>query len=331
MNSMAKILAVFMLLLLAAPSLRAENLPTAPFSSCVNLSNALEAPREGEWGYTIRHRDIALIAKAGFDAIRIPIRWSAHTGETPPYTIDPAFLSRVDEVVASVIESGLFAIINLHHFREIMEDPEGQEARLLSIWKQLSAHYASWSDQLVFEVLNEGSGNLTDADMDHLNIAALQTIRIKNPDRWVVLGTAKWGGLEGMLAGAPPKDQRLMASFHYYEPFAFTHQGAGFVDPPLPTGQKWGNAEDRKRVADHMAQAAEFGAKRGLPVFLGEFGVYREVPLETRAAWIETVRKQAEAQDIPWCHWGFAADFRSYELSQERWIVPVTSALGMPR
>jgi hypothetical protein len=52
----------------------------------VNLGNALEAPKEGEWGVTLREEYFHLIAEAGFDSVRIPIRWSAHAALTEPPT-----------------------------------------------------------------------------------------------------------------------------------------------------------------------------------------------------------------------------------------------------
>ena len=62
----------------------------------INLGNALEAPREGDWGVVLQADYFTRIAKAGFQTVRIPIRWSAHTGDVPAYKIDPDFFNRVD-------------------------------------------------------------------------------------------------------------------------------------------------------------------------------------------------------------------------------------------
>ncbi|MEO1642559.1 MAG: cellulase family glycosylhydrolase, partial [Pseudomonadota bacterium] len=73
---------------------------TSPIQKCMNLGNALDSPeREGEWGYTIRRQDMVRLRADGFDTVRIPIRWSTRAGTRAPYTIDPDFLARVDEVV----------------------------------------------------------------------------------------------------------------------------------------------------------------------------------------------------------------------------------------
>src|SRR4051794_5156336 len=51
----------------------------------INLGNMLEAPAEGEWGLTVRTEYLDLIRAAGFDSVRVPIRWSAHTGAQQPF------------------------------------------------------------------------------------------------------------------------------------------------------------------------------------------------------------------------------------------------------
>jgi endoglucanase len=58
-----------------------------------NLGNALEAPNEGEWGVTLQEAYFELIRNAGFNYLRIPIKWSAHALTAAPYTIDTVFLT----------------------------------------------------------------------------------------------------------------------------------------------------------------------------------------------------------------------------------------------
>jgi aryl-phospho-beta-D-glucosidase BglC (GH1 family) len=82
-----------------------ELIPSDPFElneamqQGINLGNALEAPQEGDWGMVIMEEYIHEIAEAGFDAIRIPIKWNAHADYETPYVIDPAFFHRVDEII----------------------------------------------------------------------------------------------------------------------------------------------------------------------------------------------------------------------------------------
>ena len=91
--------------------------------NCVNMGNMLEAPIEGEWGTVVAEHYFSAIAEAGFDTVRIPIHWSGHTDTRAPYTIDPIFLARVDEVIGWALDANLQVILNVHHYYEIMDTP----------------------------------------------------------------------------------------------------------------------------------------------------------------------------------------------------------------
>ncbi|MBS3770990.1 MAG: hypothetical protein KGY69_12130, partial [Bacteroidales bacterium] len=45
----------------------------------INLGNALEAPSLGEWGVELKEEYFEMISEKGFNSVRIPIRWNAHT------------------------------------------------------------------------------------------------------------------------------------------------------------------------------------------------------------------------------------------------------------
>ena len=70
-----------------------------PVGKCVNMGNMLEAPNEGDWGRAIQDSDMTIIRAAGFDTIRLPVRWSAHALAAAPYTLDAVFLARKSLVV----------------------------------------------------------------------------------------------------------------------------------------------------------------------------------------------------------------------------------------
>src|SRR5438045_3526598 len=82
----------------------------------MNLGNALEAPGEGDWGVILKEEYFRLIKDAGFDTVRIPVRWSAHAGHRPPYSIDECFFNRVDWAVFSALETNMNVVINIHHY-----------------------------------------------------------------------------------------------------------------------------------------------------------------------------------------------------------------------
>lgn len=147
----------------------------------VNLGNALEAPAEGEWGMVIEEEYLQLIKDAGFEAVRIPIRWNAHALDNPPYQIEESFLERVDEVAGWALERDLMAVINIHHYNELMEQPTAHKERFLSIWRQIARHFEEAPDKLLFEVLNEPHNNLTTTLWNEYMAAVIGVIRETNP------------------------------------------------------------------------------------------------------------------------------------------------------
>ena len=300
---------------LALAACTAQAVPPAhdmPVARCMNLGNALEAPMEGEWGLVIQESDFAAIAREGFDTVRLPVAWSEHLGEGD--VIDPAFLARVDEVIRWGLDRGLNVIVDVHHFWELNADPQANLPRLHHIWAQLSEHYRDWPDGLIFELINEPHDNFTQAMVNRFNAEAVRGIRLSNPDRWIVAGGAHWGGVtpfteDAEVGFAPVTDTRVIATFHSYTPFDYTHQGAHWMDDAPKVGREF----KRSDVADmrwEMEQAARFRARTGMPILLGEFGAYiRTLPQTERAEYAKIMRREAEAAGIPWCYWDWKTEF----------------------
>jgi endoglucanase len=299
----------------------------------VNLGNALEAPREGEWGMVLQEEYFELIRDAGFDTVRIPIRWSAHAGREAPYTIDPAFFQRIDWAVEQALSRDLVAVINMHHYIEMMVAPAEHRERFLAIWRQIAEHYRDYPPTLYFEILNEPNDRLTPRLWNEYLREALAVIRESNPDRMVVIGTAEWGGLRGLRSlTVPEDDEHLIVTFHYYEPFQFTHQGAEWVDGSTRwLGTTWrGTAREKEAVRRDMDEATEWGQRHSLPIWMGEFGAYSRADNESQLLWTAFVTREAEARGISWAYWEFGAGFGVYDRAARRWRPDLLEALIPP-
>jgi len=297
-------------------------------SRCMNISGALEAEYEGQWGYTVAFGHIDAIAEAGFDTIRLPVRWSAHLDAAD--RIDPVFLARIDDIVDHALTRDLTVIVDVHHFEAFMADPEGRLPQLQAIWRQLAEHYAAYPDTLVFEILNEPTDRVSAAQVNTVNAQLLQTIRAVSPERWVILASARWNNIEGLVqTGVPANDPRVMTTVHYYSPFDFTHQGAPWANRPR-TGLAWGGPADEAELARDFDIVARYAEAQNVPVLVGEFGVYYEVPEHLRARWAGAVRAAAEARGLAWCYWGFGTTLRAYDRRAEAWIPEMREALVGP-
>ncbi|MEM7256945.1 MAG: glycoside hydrolase family 5 protein [Pseudomonadota bacterium] len=225
------------------------------FSRGVNLAGDFEVSPRGSWGAPIQDNYFDLIADAGFDHVRIPIRWTAHTGAAPQFRIDPAFFRQVDALLDNAERTGLSVIINTHHFEALNEAPVRHRAQLLAIWKQISTRYRNRPLTVAFEINNEPAGAF-DAQPELWNAMAAETlevIRHTNPRRWIMIGPVGFNHPEHLETLVLPDDKRLIATVHLYDPTGFTLQGAPWMQPSPPTGITWSGAETTINTPWHIA------------------------------------------------------------------------------
>ncbi|MFZ6026901.1 MAG: glycoside hydrolase family 5 protein [Chloroflexota bacterium] len=297
----------------------------------VNLGNALEAPREGEWGVTLKEEYFQVIAEAGFDSVRVPIRFSEHADSQPPYTIDPELFARIDWVLENAQKNNLVAVVDMHHYLEVMEDPAGHHERFIALWQQIAERYQDMpTDEVYFELLNEPNGSLYGETWNQLVADTLAVVRQTNPDRPIVIDPGGWASAAQLALLALPEDDRnLIVTFHYYLPFQFTHQGAEWVDNSDPwLGKTWeGNTMDRRLMNTDFMQAADWGKQNNRPIYLGEFGAYQKADLDSRVRWTDAVARLAEQYGYPWAYWEFCAGFGVYDPAAEAWREPLLVAL----
>jgi len=296
----------------------------------VNLGNALEAPDEGDWGYRIEADHLSAIADAGFDGVRLPVRWDVHALDASPYSIESPFMERVAQVVQHALDRQLKVQLDLHHYDAFSDaGPRSQHrVRYLALWKQIAAHFAGAPPALIFEPFNEFHGlSWAPGEVDALQAEVVSVIRTTNATRTIVLGPGQWQSLDGLRAWQPPEGANLAASFHYYEPGGFTSSDGAWLPHPTHYGRLWGTDEDRGAIHDHMAIAAAWAAQYHVALQLGEFGVNRMLPVEQRAFWTRTVREACEANNIGWCIWDFAGEFPIWDKAQRRFIPEILAAL----
>lgn len=296
----------------------------------VNLGNALEAPKEGEWGVMLEEDFFRIIKVGGFQSIRVPIRWNAHALEQPPYTIDPAFFERVDWVLAQAHAQNLNVILNIHHYNELIEDPAGHKDRFLAIWRQIAEHYYDEPDSVYFELLNEPNGNMNSIAWNQLLAEAIPVVRETNPNRTIIIGPGNWNAFDQLPSlKLPEEDRNIIVTFHYYLPFHFTHQGAEWAEgADAWLGTTWTGSESEKgELTRHLDAAAAWAKENNRPLFLGEFGAYSKADMESRARWTAFLAREAEERGISWAYWEFGAGFGVYDRGAQRWVEPIYKAL----
>ncbi len=301
----------------------------AQLGACVNLANYLEAPNEGDWGPALRDSDLVDIAAKGFETVRFPVRFAGHQQLTAPYTIDPAFLDRAEHIVDTARAQGLRVILDNHNYDELMANPAAEHDRFVALWKQVAERFQGKDADVWFELMNEPYGSLTNSRLPALYADAIAEIRATNPTRPVVVGGQSYSGINSLATFDVESDAYLIATFHYYDPFGFTHQGAPWITPVQPTGVTYGSAADASQLAADVQKARDYMARTGRPLFLGEYGVYEGVPLAQRAAYYEAVTDAFHAADIDGCVWGYQNTMPFRDYATGNWYDTLLDAIGL--
>ncbi len=287
----------------------------------INFGNKLESPKGQLWGPGLEAWNFTRAKEGGFDSVRLPIRWHEYAANTSPYTIEAEFLDRVDWAINQTLANHLAVVINMHHYNPLFAEPQAEKAKFLALWQQIAERFQDVpNDRVVFEILNEPNGNLTAELWNTFLLEAYTVIRQSNPHRYIMIGSAEWGGLAAMNKLELPNDDRLIFTVHYYEPFEFTHQGAEWVNgADAWCGTRWlATEQEQQFIRGRLDEVANWAKQHNnIHVFVGEFGTYKKCALpEDQARWADFVARESEQRGFSWAYWEFNAGFGCYGATE---------------
>jgi aryl-phospho-beta-D-glucosidase BglC (GH1 family) len=285
--------------------------------------------------------DIALIARMGFDHCRLSIdagpltAWQDAGTETP-------FMRELDRTVNDMLDHHLSVIIDIHpsdEFKAGLFQGSAGVDNFVSLWGALAGHFASTDPEHVFfEIMNEPEQSDPDR-WQGIEARVADAIRQADPHHTIIATGAHWSGVQDLLASEPLADPNVIYTFHDYEPFPFTHQGATWTLPevrperaiPYPSTpenvapkldqepdlsskfflDQYGEGRwDAARVANLIGFAAQWSSLHHVPVYCGEFGVLRTyAPPAMRAQWLHDMRVAMENDHIGWAMWDYQGGF----------------------
>jgi len=320
-----------------------------PFHRGVNLTQWFQSPTPYNIPFHKYDREtFAQIQSLGCDAIRLPVNLFSMTSGSPDYQINPLFLLMLDEVVGWAEELHIYLILDNHSTDEWgSRNPLLKEA-LLSVWQQLAERYKNRSQYLLYEVLNEPNG-ITTESWSSVQHEVVHRIREIDPARLLIVGASGYNSFRELTQLPVYDDPHLIYTFHFYEPFLFTHQGASWVNPPmtllknipfpysatLPPLQDaykntWietsYNSYYKDGTADHICklirETARWAKEHHVALYCGEFGaLMNNCDNNDRVLWYNVVRKCLEDNGIAWTTWDYQHGFGLFESnSPERFV-----------
>ena len=327
-----------------------------------NLGNTFDARDEGPgdprrdyetyWSGAKTSRElIHAVAQAGFNLIRIPVSWHNHLTDDD-YTIDPAWIARVEEVVGWALAEDMYVILNIHHDNEkgyLYPDSahyEQSEKYITAIWTQVAERFAGCDEHLIFEAMNEPRLAGTEYEwqqnpdipevrgamecINRLNRIFVDTVRASggyNPDRFLMI-PGYCGGVGSVCADAfeLPADDRLIIMVHAYTPYDFALN----MNSPDSHFDLKTDSRKKSEIAAVMNALYERYIRHGTPVIIDEFGALykKEGELQSRVNYAAFFTATASARGIPvvwWDNAGFSGNGEKFGLIDRKrieWVYP---------
>lgn len=262
------------------------------------------------WMKSFKLSDLTAMRAAGLKTLRLPINFTMY----PP---DDIALCCVENIIAAArgVTPKLQVIIDNHVNTAFLADPIGQRQNFLALCGKIATRFASFDNNVMFELLNEPNGSaFSNKFLQQLYADMLAVVRPTNPTRLMLFGGQDWNSVAALATLTLPADHASFGVFHYYTPMRFTHQGATWViDPatkmPFAMGATWGTIADYKQLADDVAAVAAFIKRTGRMVYMTEFGVVESVPVAQRAAWIKAVKQAFALIGVECVLWGWRNSF----------------------
>lgn len=285
----------------------------------------------------ISETDFILLKQLGFKSIRLPVAFSFFEEQNIP--IDEV-LSRVDTVIKLCRKYNFKLVLDNHYGRLNDTNYLTETPRAIKLWLFLTKHYKKENaDNLLFEIYNEPPPMNPQIwkDAAYNIVTAIRKIDTK---RTLIVGASNFNSIYELSRFVRLSDENIIYTFHFYEPFIFTHQGASWVGAqvattgvPFPYNAEnfpalnpkakntWGETNYNQyphdgnipSLTDKLTIVKQWGSKYHVPLLCGEYGAYNAfADLDSRCRYIKAVRAALKTLNIPGMMWDYSGTFSPF-------------------
>jgi len=278
--------------------------------------------------------DLLLLKKLGFKSIRLPVAFEYYENE---HIADEQIFSHIDNIVKQCRLYGFKLIIDYHNGNFNENNFPVETKSIVNLWLKLVKRYKRVScDDLFFEIYNEPP-HMDPQIWKDAAYNIVTAIRRADLNRTLIVGASNFNSIYELSRFVRLADENIIYTFHFYEPFLFTHQGAEWagdqestVGVPFPynaekfpiINPKAKNTDGEKNyneypidgnelsVRDKLQIVKNWADKYDVPLLCGEYGVYgKYAAQDSRCRYISTVRRTLTELGIPGLLWDYNGNF----------------------
>jgi endoglucanase len=280
---------------------------------------------------------VALAHQLGFTSIRLPVAYDNFL-EKGTNHITKELLDDLTEIYDFVASKNMNLIITYHYGSLYKKDDKAKEAdRIADMWSQVVARFKGKGyDRLFFGLYNEP--RVTVEDWRSTKNRLMFLLRPKDLDRYWIVGSTNYNGIDAMVQlRKVPGDNKIIYTFHFYQPYLFTHQGAPW-DPEktfikglpypyeptsMPSKPNRQMSSDMHYNYDHYSERAsrefidariklvnEWIQANKAPVICTETGAIGTIPKQYRENYFNDVMYVMKSYGIPAMIWDLDQTFK---------------------
>jgi endoglucanase len=348
-NTFPKLLTTLLIIIfiIIMQCVSAKNNPTPPtprqtaFKRAKSLDNGISISwLEQTWNKDIlsikpiKNTDFALIKRLGLKSVRLPVAFAYF--ETNKIAIEKVF-THIDEVLEQCNTYGLKLIIVYHYGNLNDSNYLTETPKIINQWLKLTNRYIRESPEKVFFELYNEPPHMNPKVWEDAAYNIVTAIRQVDKKRTLIVGASNFNSIYELSRMERLADENIIYTFHFYEPFFFTHQGADWVGNqvattgvPFPYNAKtypainpkvigtWGENNyyqyktdgNEQSVHDKLQIVKNWGAKYDVPILCGEYGVYNKYSdADSRCRYIKSARKNLKDMGIPGIMWDYNTNF----------------------
>jgi len=275
------------------------------------------------------------VKASGYNAVRIPLALS--------YLLnDPRTKPELNRIIKAARKLDMHLVLaNFgHELSESSSEPKFE--MLIENWEEVLKLVPKNPGKLYIEVANEPDLNPnTWYSAVELLVPRLQVIREDIP---LIIGAINFNSMFELSRMEPWNFENLIYTFHFYEPFLFTHQGTPWtgsqnstVGIPFPFDpgampaldpeakgtpgevnyrdyEKTGN---QTALEDKLGQIACWAEINGVRLWCTEYGVTQNADTESRENYLRATKKILEEHGIPGFVWEWEGNFGVKDLIEK--------------
>jgi len=278
----------------------------------------------------ITEEDIKRISGWGFNIIMLPVDYYFFEDDSGPFDYDLKRISRIDDFIELAGKYDLKVVLDFHNvpgftfeadrldLNDIWDKNSHNRKRFLKILDFFSLRYRTCGN-IIYEILNEP---VAPENSWWLELAeeCIRTIREHDNKNFIVAESNLWGLAKSFNIMKKFEDDRIIYSFHFYEPILVTHQFAPWVPfydfykkkvdyPGKPEDYSESITKtvekknryflnflkgidkfwDKNEILKLIEPVLQFRGKHNVPVFCGEFGCIIKAYRAVRRRWLKDV------------------------------------------